>query len=125
MLREKFRLYSIINLFGDIFLLLLSFLLGYLIIWGDFKANFRDFFLQASLAMTVCWLVVSYFLELYTPKRFEQFEKSFSKHFQAIVFHAMLLSTVILLFTSYSWPGILFLYGYFSSSSLTHCCVSA
>ncbi|MBK9729739.1 MAG: undecaprenyl-phosphate glucose phosphotransferase [Chitinophagaceae bacterium] len=113
MLREKFRLYSIINLFGDIFLLLLSFLLGYLIIWGDFKANFRDFFLQASLAMTVCWLVVSYFLELYTPKRFEQFEKSFSKHFQAIVFHAMLLSTVILLFTSYSWPGILFLYGYF------------
>ncbi|HUM48161.1 MAG TPA: undecaprenyl-phosphate glucose phosphotransferase [Chitinophagales bacterium] len=113
MIREKFRLYSIINLFGDIILLVFSFLLGYLIIWGDFKANFRDFFLQATISMVICWLIVAYFLELYTPKRFEQFEKSFSKHFQAIVFHAMLLSTVILLFTNYGWPGILFVYGYF------------
>lgn len=113
MLREKFRLYSIINLFGDLTLLLFSFLIGYLILWGEIKANFRNIFLQASFAMVVCWLVVSYFLQLYTPKRFEKFEKSFSKHFQAIAFHAMLLSTVILLFTSYSWPGILFLYGYF------------
>lgn len=113
MIREKFRLYSIANLLGDIFLLLLSFLIGYLIIWGEIKSNFRELFIQASIAMVLCWLVVAYFLELYTPKRFEQFEKSFSKHFQAIVFHAMLLSTVILLFTPYTWPGILFLYGYF------------
>lgn len=113
MIREKFRLYSVINLLGDLILLLFSFLLGYLIIWGGIKVNFKNFFIQASLAMIVSWIVVAYFLELYNPKRFEQFEKSFSKHFQAIVFHAMLLSTVILLFTSYSWPGILFLYGYF------------
>ncbi|MEO6166273.1 MAG: undecaprenyl-phosphate glucose phosphotransferase [Chitinophagales bacterium] len=113
MIREKFRLYSIINLVGDLILLLSSFLLGYLMIWGDFKSNFRDFFLQATFAMVICWLIVAYYLELYTPKRFEQFEKSFSKHFQAIVFHAMLLSTVILLLTNYGWPGILFLYGYF------------
>jgi len=113
MIREKFRLYSFVNLFGDIILLLFSFFLGYLVIWGGIKPNFRDFVLQASFIMVGCWVVVSYFLKLYTPQRFEQFEKSFSKHFQAILLHAMLLSTVVQLIANFSWPGILFFYAYF------------
>ncbi len=113
MLREKFRFYSVINLFGDIFLLLFSFLIGYLLIWGHFKPNFKEFFFKASFALVVCWLVVSYFLKLYTPQRFEQFEKSFSKHFQAIIFHAMVVSTVVLLLKNFSMSRILFVYGYF------------
>lgn len=113
MLREKFRFYSIINLLGDISLLIISFLVGYLLIWGHFKPNFKEFFFKASFALIACWLVVAFFLKLYTPQRFEQFEKSFSKHFQAIVFHAMLVSTVVLLLKNFSISPILFIYGYF------------
>ena len=113
MLREKFRFYSIINLLGDVSLLIISFLVGYLLIWGHFKPNFKEFFFKASFALIVCWLVVAFFLKLYTPQRFEQFEKSFSKHFQAIIFHAMLVSTVVLLLKNFSISPILFIYGYF------------
>src|SRR4030095_15584328 len=113
MLSEKFRLYSVINLLGDVFLLIFSFLIGYLLIWGHFKPNFKDFFFKASFALVACWLIVAYFLRLYTPQRFEQFEKSFSKHFQAIVLHAMLVSTMVLLLKNFSMSRILFIYGYF------------
>jgi len=113
MLREKLRFYSLINLLGDIFILIFSFLIGYLFIWGHFKPNFSIFFFKVSFALIACWLVASLFLKLYSPERFEQFERSFSKHFQAIILHAMLISTVVLLVKDFNVSRILFIYGYF------------
>ncbi len=49
MLREKLRLYYLINILGDIFILIFSFLIGYLFIWGYFKPNFKIFFFKVSL----------------------------------------------------------------------------
>lgn len=113
MLREKLRLYYLINILGDIFILIFSFLIGYLFIWGYFKPNFKIFFFKVSFALIACWLVAAFFLKLYSRERFEQFERSLSKHFQAIVFHAMLISMVVLLVRDFNVTRILFIYGYF------------
>src|SRR6476659_2628953 len=113
MLREKLRLYYLINILGDIFILIFSFFIGYLFIWGYFKPNFKIFFFKVSFALIACWLVAAFFLKLYSRERFEQFERSLSKHFQAIVFHAMLISMVVLLVRDFNVTRILFIYGYF------------
>jgi Undecaprenyl-phosphate glucose phosphotransferase len=96
----------------DLILLIGSFLIGYLIIWGNFKPNFSEFFLNVSLALVISWLLVAYILKLYSPQRFEKFEKSFSSHFQTILGHMMLISTVVLLLKDFSISRILFAYGY-------------
>src|SRR5690349_23811471 len=113
MLREKLRLYLLINILGDIFLLIFSFLLGYIFIWGHFKPNFQIFFFKVSFALIACWLIAALFLKLYSRERFEQFERSLSKHFQAIILHAMLISTVVLLVKDFNVSRVLFVYGYF------------
>lgn len=112
MLREKFRFYSLLNLIGDVGLLIISFLIAYLYIWGNFKPNFPIFFFKVAAALIGGWLLIAFILRLYTPERFEQFEKSFSKHFQAILFHAMFLSLMILLIRDFQLSRVLFIYGY-------------
>jgi undecaprenyl-phosphate galactose phosphotransferase/putative colanic acid biosynthesis UDP-glucose lipid carrier transferase len=112
MLREKFRFYSLINLIGDVTLLIGSFLLAYLMIWDNFKPNFPIFFFKVSSALIGGWLLIAFILRLYSPERFEQFEKSFSKHFQAILFHAMFLSLMILLIRDFQLTRNLFMWGY-------------
>src|SRR5450432_3436134 len=109
MLREKLRLYLLINILGDLFLLIFSFLLGYIFIWGEFKPNFLEFFYKVSFALIACWLVAALFLQLYSRERFEQFEKSLTKHFQAIILHAMLISTVVLLVKDFNVTRNLFI----------------
>jgi putative colanic acid biosysnthesis UDP-glucose lipid carrier transferase len=111
--KEKFRFYAFLNLVGDISLLIFSFLVGYLIIWGHFKPNFPVFFVKISSALIICWLIVAWFLKLYSAERFQQFERSFSKHFQAIVFHAMLVSFTVLVIKNFAVSRILFISGYF------------
>ncbi len=113
MLKEKLRLYLLINILGDIFLLIFSFLLGYIFIWGYFKPNFQIFFFKVSFALIACWLLAALFLKLYSRERFEQFERSLAKHFQAIILHAMLISTVVLLVKDFNVSRVLFIYGYF------------
>ncbi|MEO5674668.1 MAG: undecaprenyl-phosphate glucose phosphotransferase [Chitinophagales bacterium] len=113
MFKEKLRVYLLLNILGDIFLLIFSFLLGYIFIWGHFKPNFLDFFFKVSFALIACWLLAALFLRLYSPERFEQFERSLAKHFQAILLHAMLISTVVLLVKDFNVSRVLFIYGYF------------
>ena len=112
MLREKFRFYSLINLIGDISLLILSFLIAYLVNWNHFKPNFTIFFFKVSAALIAGWLLIAFIMRLYSPERFEQFEKSFSKHFQAILYHAMFLSLAVLLIKDFQVSRILYVYGY-------------
>src|SRR5215467_5276053 len=112
MLREKFRFYSLINLIGDISLLIISFLIGYWLNWHHFKPNFPIFFFKVSAALIGGWLLIAFIIRLYSPERFEQFEKSFSKHFQANLFHSMYLSLAVLLFRDFQLSRLLFIYGY-------------
>lgn len=113
MLRERLRFYSLINLLGDIFLLIFSFILAYLLIWGHFKPNFHTFFLKVSVALLLCWIITALILKLYTPERFEQFERSLTKHFQAIILHAMLISFTVLVIKDFALTRNLFVYAYF------------
>ena len=112
MLREKLRFYSLVNLLSDIVLLVLSFLIAYIIIWNGFQPGFEELFLKIASSLVGCWLAVALALKLYTPERFEQFEKSLAKHFQAIFFHAMLVSFTVLVVRDFKVNRTLFLYGY-------------
>jgi Undecaprenyl-phosphate glucose phosphotransferase len=112
MLREKLRFYSLINLIGDVALLMISFLIAYFAIWGQIRPNFPSFFIKASAALIGGWLLIAFIIRLYSPERFEQFEKSFAKHFQAILFHSMYLSLAVLLLRDFQLSRNLFINGY-------------
>lgn len=121
MIRERLRFYSLVNLLGDIFLLIFSFILAYYLIWGHFKPNFYNFFFKVSAALLLCWIITALALKLYSPDRFEQFERSLTKHFQAIVLHAMLVSLAVLLVKDFNVTRMLFVYAYFIFVFLDTC----
>ncbi|HYV95216.1 MAG TPA: hypothetical protein VE978_25805 [Chitinophagales bacterium] len=112
MIRERLRLYSLLNLAGDVFLLIFSFILAYLLIWGHFKPNFQIYFLKASVALLLCWIITALVLKLYGGEQYEFFGRSLPKHFLAIIFHALLLSIVVFLIKDFTISRILFIYAY-------------
>ena len=109
---KTFRFYSLLNLTGDVFLLIFSFILSYLFIWGNFKPNFQYYFLNVCVALLLCWLITAVLLELYARERYEQFGRSLPKHFQAILIHAALLSIVVFFVKDFMISRMLFVYGY-------------
>jgi hypothetical protein len=112
MFQEKLRFYSKLNLVGDILLLIVSFILAYLFIWGHFRPNVQIYFLRVSAALLLCWIFTAWVLNLYAPERYERFARSLPKYFLAIIFHAMLLSIVVFLIKDFQITRILFVYGY-------------
>lgn len=112
MFREKLRAFAIVNLIGDLLLLLVSFLIAYLMIWGHFRPNFDIFFFKVSAALIGCWLIVIPILRIYDTEVMEKFERSLSRHLQAIILHALLVSLTTLLVRDFAVNRILFVLGY-------------
>lgn len=112
MIQERLRFYSLLNLAADVFLLIASFFLAYLFIWGHFKPSFTSFFIKASVALLLCWGITALVLKLYSRKPNEQFGRSLPKHFLAIIIHAVLLSLLVFLVRDFNVSRILFVYGY-------------
>ena len=112
MFTEKLRFNSLVNPAADAFLLISSFIIAYLFIWGHFKPEFGIYFFKASVALLLCWSVTAVVLKLYAHKRYEEFGRALPKHFQAIFFHAALLSLVVFLVKDFTITRILFIFSY-------------
>ncbi|MCS6991266.1 MAG: undecaprenyl-phosphate glucose phosphotransferase [Chitinophagales bacterium] len=112
MFREKLRAFAFLSLAGDLLLLLGSFLVAYMIIWGHFRPNFEVFFFKVSSALVACWLLVVFILRIYATEVMEQFERALSRHIQAIILHALLVSLTTLLVRDFAVNRLLFILGY-------------
>ncbi len=97
MLKERFRVYRIITFIGDIILLNLSFILVEYLLHNSLKIFQFSFYLKLSLSLTLGWTYIGLTLKLYNLNRIERFEQSFSRLFQTIVLHALLLAALNLI----------------------------
>jgi len=109
---EKSRLYSLVNPAADVFLLIASFFLAYLFIWGHFRPDLGKYFITASVALLFCWSITALLLRLYAGDRNGQFGRSLPKHFLALIIHAVFLSLLVFLVAEFSITRILFIFSY-------------
>jgi hypothetical protein len=113
MITERLRFYSWLNQVGDIFLLIFSFILACILIWGShFGPDFPAYFIKVLVAVVLCWSITALLLKLYAPARYKQYGRSLSKHFQAIAFFAMLLAGVVFLYKDFQITRVLFIYAF-------------
>jgi FlaA1/EpsC-like NDP-sugar epimerase len=110
MITERLRFYSWLNQVGDIFLLIFSFILACILIWGShFRPDFPIYFIKVLVAVVLCWGVTALLLKLYAPGRYKQYGRSLAKHFQAIAFFAVLLAVVVFLYKDFQITRVLFI----------------
>jgi putative colanic acid biosysnthesis UDP-glucose lipid carrier transferase len=109
MYKRFFNLYKIILLVGDYTLLNLAFLISYIFNISDSESLFsKD--IHLILIFNLIWFPISYILKMYDMNRQLKFTWFVSVQFQALIFHALLVSFFIGALITNSREFLLFFY---------------
>ena len=101
MFKNKFFVYRIITLAGDLFLLNLAFILS----WSMHQASIRNFDWNFTghifFWVSASWLYLGFIFRLYNTNRMERYEQSFRHQLQTVFTHILVIVLLVFLLKNF------------------------